>query len=169
MVAVNLSITTLNEELRQKMEPRTSSSKNKLKTIEKLSKAGIPVQVMIGTGHSGLNSHELPDIVEQTANAGALWANYIMVRLNGAIGEIFADWINKSYPEKAEKVLNLIKEANGGVLSNTIDGGRMRGKGTSATMIRDLFEISRSKYMTKPDFELNSSLFARPGQQLGLF
>lgn len=169
LVLVNLSITTLDEELRSKMEPRTSSGLNKLKAIENLAKEGVPVQIMIGPVIPGLNSHEIPDIIKRSSEAGAQWANYITVRLNGVVGDVFTDWIEQAYPDRAQKVLNQIKESNGGVLSNTIDGGRMRGKGNTAQMTRDLFEINRSKYMTKPNFELNTSLFARPGQQLGLF
>lgn len=169
LAAVNLSVTTLNEQLRKRMEPRTSSSSNKLRTIERLATAGVPVKVMIGPVIPGLNSHELPEIIEQAANAGANWASYIMVRLNGAVGDIFTDWLNKSYPDRAEKVLNLIKEINGGVLSNTIAGRRMSGKGSSAQMIGDLFEVSRSKHMTRPNFKFNTSLFSRPADQLKLF
>lgn len=169
LVGVNISLTTLDEELRSKLEPRTSSALNKLRTIEKLAVAGIPVQIMIGPVIPGLNSHEIPDIIKASADAGADWASYISVRLNGVIGDIFTEWLELHYPDRKDKVLNLIKQNNGGVLSNTIDGGRMRGKGVGAEMIRDLFEINRSKYMTKPEFKLNSSLFCRPGQQLGLF
>ena len=169
LLAVNLSITTLDESLRGKLEPRTSTAKNRLKTIERLSEAGIPVQVMIGPVIPGLNSHEIPEIIKQSSDAGADWANFIMVRLNGTVGDVFTDWLKLAYPDRVQKVLNQIKEANGGVLSNTIEGGRMRGSGNTAKMIRDLFEINRSKYMTKPNFEFNTSLFARPGQQLNLF
>ncbi|MEZ4922017.1 MAG: PA0069 family radical SAM protein [Crocinitomicaceae bacterium] len=168
-VAVNISLTTLDEELRRKLEPRTSTAVNKLKAIEKLSAAGIHTQVMIRPVIPGLNSHEIPEIIRQSADAGAIWANYINVRLNGPLGDIFTSWLKLAYPDRVNKVLNQIKESNGGVLSNTIDGGRMRGNGINAKMIRDLFEINRSKYMTKPNFELNTSLFARPGQQLNLF
>jgi DNA repair photolyase len=169
LVIVNFSITTLDDDLRSKLEPRTSTAKNKLKAIELMRNAGIPVQVMIGPVIPGLNSHEIPEIIKQCADAGAQWANYIMVRLNGSVGDIFTDWLETAYPDRKNKVLNQVKEANGGVLSNSIDGGRMRGKGNTAKMIKDLFEVNRSKYMTKPNFELNTSLFARPGQQLELF
>ncbi|UKN03200.1 PA0069 family radical SAM protein [Paracrocinitomix mangrovi] len=169
LVLVNISITSIDESLRAKLEPRTSSNKNKFKTIEALVKNGIPTQVMIGPVIPGLNDHEIPEILKKAADAGAQWANYIMVRLNGSVGDIFTDWIEKTYPERANKVLNHIKSSNGGVLSNTIDGGRMRGKGSMAKMIQDLFEINRSKLMVKPEFTFNTDLFVRPGQQLNLF
>ncbi|MBD3636322.1 MAG: PA0069 family radical SAM protein [Crocinitomicaceae bacterium] len=169
LVSVNMSITSMDESLRSNLEPRTSTAKNRFRTVERLSKAGIPTSVMIGPVIPGLNSHEIPEIIKQSANSGAVWANYIMVRLNGVVADVFTDWLIKSYPDRANKVLNMIKEANGGVLSNTIDGERMRGKGNTAKMIQDLFEINRSKYMKNPNFQLNSELFCRPGQQLNLF
>ena len=169
LVRVNLSITTLDEELRSKLEPRTSSAKNKLQAIEALSKAGVPVQVMIGPVIPGLNSQEIPQIIEQTAAAGADWANYITVRLNGAVAIVFEDWLHKTYPDRANKVLNQIKEINGGVLSNTIQGGRGRGKGNTAKIIKDMFELYRNKYMTPPNMQFNTDLFQVPGSQMRLF
>lgn len=169
LVRVVMSITTLDEEIRRAMEPRTSSSKRKLQTIEKLVSAKIPVQVMMGPIIPGLTSHEIPEIIKTSAEAGADWATYTMVRLNGAVAEVFEDWLHKSFPNRASKVLNQIKEVNGGVLSNTIGGNRMTGGGTTGKIIRDQFRLHRAKHMVQPSMEFNTSLFAKPGKQLGLF
>ena len=110
LVHVNVSITTINEKLRRKLEPRTVSVKNRLKVIEELSKNDIPVNVMIAPVIPGLNSAEIPKIIKEIADRGAMSAAYTIVRLNGSIGDIFTDWIHKTFPDKAEKVLHQIAE-----------------------------------------------------------
>lgn len=169
LVKVIFSINTVDEDLRRKLEPRTSSAANKMKAITSLSKAGIPVQVLIGPVIPGLNSHEIPEIIKMSAEAGANWANYVGVRLNGAVAEIFENWLRTEYPDRAEKVLNQIKSNNHGKLWNTIEGGRMKGSGKIADMIRSLVEINRKKYMVKDETPFNCDAFVRPGQQLDLF
>lgn len=88
---VYVSINSLNEKLRQAMEPRTTTSKQRLKVVEDLSKAGIPMGVMVAPLVPGLSDHEIPSILKSVANAGALRAGYTIVRLNGAIAQIFED------------------------------------------------------------------------------
>jgi DNA repair photolyase len=170
MAGVIISLTSLDEDLRSKLEPRTSTAKNKLKTIEALAANNIPVQILIGPVIPGLNSHEIPSIIEAAANAGASWAGYTMVRLNGAIAEIFDNWINQTFPGQAKKVLNLIREVHDGKLNNSNFGERMSGKGNVAEMLDQLFAINRDKFMKRPaDRGYNTSLFQRPGSQLSLF
>jgi DNA repair photolyase len=169
LVKVVMSITSLDEDLRSKLEPRTSTAKNKLRTIEILKSNNIPVEILMGPVIPGLNSHEIPAIIEAAANAGADWASYTMVRLNGAIGEIFEQWVEQTFPDRAQKILNQIREVNGGVLSNTIAGNRMSGKGNVAQMINQLFNLHRSKFMTYKETPFNTSIFKRPGSQLELF
>lgn len=169
LVMVIISITSLDEELRSKLEPRTSTAKNKLRTIALLRAHHIPVQILMGPVIPGLNSHEIPAILEATAKAGAQWASYTMVRLNGAIGEIFEHWLETSFPDRAQKVLNQIREVNGGVLSNTIAGKRMSGNGNVAEIINKLFTVNRARWMTYPEFSFNTTSFKRPGSQLELF
>lgn len=169
LVMVIMSITSLDESLRSKLEPRTSTAKNKLHTMTQLRAAGIPVQILIGPVIPSLNAHEIPSIIEACANAGAQWAGYTMVRLNGPIAELFEHWLEVHFPDRAQKVLNQIKEVNGGVLGNTISGNRMSGQGTVSKMIKNLFVLNRSKFMTPPSFEFNTNAFRRPGSQLALF
>lgn len=169
LVKVIISMTSLDEDLRSKLEPRTSTAANKLKTISQLSDNDIPVQILIGPIIPGLNAHEIPAILEAAANAGADWAGYTMVRLNGSVGEIFERWVEQTFPDKANKVLNQIREVNGGVLSNTISGSRMTGKGKVAHMIHQLFKVNRDRFMSKNEIPYNTSLFRRPNSQLELF
>ncbi|MFN3405444.1 MAG: PA0069 family radical SAM protein [Cytophagaceae bacterium] len=171
LVHVNISITSLNEDLRQKLEPRTSTAKNRMQTVKLLSDKGIPVNVMVAPVIPSLNNTEIPEIIKMAADNGALSAAYTMVRLNGAIGEIFTDWIEKTFPDRAEKVLNQIKECHGGNLNDSRFGTRMRGEGKIAESVAELFHLSREKYMsgrTMP--ELNCNAFERPVKgQLKLF
>lgn len=170
LVQVYISITTMNESLRSTMEPRTVSAKQRIKTIEKLSQAGIPVGIMAAPIIPGLNDHEIPKILETAAHAGAMYAGYTMVRLNGAVGDIFSDWLEKNYPDKCQKVLNQIKISHGGKLSDSRMGTRMRGEGAYAEQVKQLFKIARAKYfVAHKDISLRTDLFRREGLQLKLF
>src|SRR6185437_8395060 len=108
LIHVNVTITSLNEDLRQKLEPRTVSYKNRLKVVEELSKRNILVNVMVAPIIPSFNDHEIPAVIEQAADHGAVSAAYTVVRLNGMIKEVFEDWIHKSFPDRAEKVLKQI-------------------------------------------------------------
>ncbi len=172
LVRVSMSITTLDEDLRRAMEPRTASSLQRLHAIERLTRAGIPVNVMIAPIIPGLTSEELVPIMKAAAQAGAVSAGYTIVRLNGTIGDIFTDWIRKTFPDRADKVLNQVADAHGGSLHDSRFGTRMRGEGPFAEAIRKLFRISHDKYMpaVKPP-PLNVEAFKRPRKdgQLSLF
>lgn len=171
LVHVAVTLNSLNEELRQKMEPRTVTANGRLAVIRKLSAAGIPVMLMCAPIIPGLNSNEMPAIIEAAAANGARAASYTIVRLNGAIGELFVDWVHKAFPERAEKVLHSIAACHGGKLNDSRWGIRMRGEGKEAESIKQLFGLGLSRYM--PDAGLPSlrlDLFApRPGRQLNLF
>ena len=171
LLHVNVSITSLNEELRQKMEPRTATNKRRVELVKELSDNQIPVNVMIAPIIPSLNDHEIPEIMQAVAEAGALSAGYVFVRLNGTVGKLFTDWIHKAYPDRAEKVLNQIKEAHGGSLEDKRAGLRMRGEGKIADSIRDLFTISKKKYFAEkamPPFDM--TIFkGKISQQLSLF
>lgn len=170
LVHVMVSITSLEEELRLKLEPRTATAKNRLKVIHELNKAGVPAGVMVAPVIPGLNSSEIPEILRAAGENGADAAGYNIVRLNGSIGEIFTDWIYKAFPEKADKVLNQIKECHGGTLNESRWGVRMSGEGKIAESIHQLFKMARNKYIRPSSFEYNFNAFCRPPRgQLDLF
>lgn len=172
LVHVMITITSLKEDLRLKMEPRTATAKNRLKVIEQLSKAGIPTGVMTAPIIPGLNSNEIPDLIKAAGQNGATSAGMTIVRLNGAIGDIFTDWIHKNFPDAAEKVLSQIKEAHGGQVNDSRYGTRMRGEGNIAASIRQLFKMSVRRYIgNNEEFKYDLTAFRRPGevQQLELF
>lgn len=171
LIHASISITSLQEETRLILEPRTSTAKQRLKIVETLSKAGIPVNVMIAPVIPSINSHEIPEIMKQIADAGALSAAYTIVRLNGQIGEIFTDWIRKQYPDRAEKVLHQIQDAHGGTLNDSRFGTRMRGEGNYAQIIAMLFKAGKEKYLKGRIYPaLTIEHFKRPEKgQLSLF
>lgn len=167
---VYVSINSLNEKLRQKMEPRTTTAKQRLKIVEELSKAGIPMGVMVAPLVPGLSDHEIPVILKTIANCGAKAAGYTIVRLNGAIGGIFEDWLRKNYPDRFEKVWHMIQSCHGGNVNDSRFGERMRGDGNIAQMIRDTFKLHcRLNHLNEKRTELDSSLFKVPQAQLRLF
>lgn len=172
LVGLNFSLTSLDEKVRRKLEPRTATSTQKLKTIEMLSKRGIPVSIMIGPIIPGLNDHEIPEIMKAASNAGALSAAFTMVRLNGQIGMVFEDWVVQAFPDRAPKILNQIKGAHNGKLNDSRYGFRMRGEGRMVQSIHRMFELSKAKYFPQRPHrpQLRTDLFVRINRgQLGLF
>ena len=167
LFAMNFSLTPLDENVRRKLEPRTATAKAKLNAIQKLSERGVRVNLMIGPVIPGLNDHEIPELMRLASEAGAKSAGFTMVRLNGAIGEIFEDWVHQAFPDKAEKILNQIKGAHGGSLNDSRYGARMRGEGRMVQSIHRLFQLSKAKYFEpNPHPPLRSDLFikTRKGQ-----
>ncbi|MFC6998783.1 PA0069 family radical SAM protein [Rufibacter roseus] len=171
LVHVNISITSLQESVRQKLEPRTATGAKRLAVVRALSEAGIPVNVMVAPIIPGLNDHEVPAILEASAQAGALSAAYTIVRLNGAIAETFEDWIHKAYPDRAAKVLNQIKACHGGSLNDSQFGRRMTGEGKWAETIKALFQVAYRKHFAgreMPPYDL-TAFTPRTGKQLTIF
>lgn len=142
---VCLSITTLDDDLVARMEPRTSRPSLRLEAVEKLSAAGVPVGVMIAPVIPAINDHEIPRILSEAKKRGAAFANYVLLRLPWAVAPLFEEWLDTWYPDRKEKVLNKIRSARGGKLYRSEFGKRARGEGVFAGQIRTLFETSRRK------------------------
>lgn len=171
LVHVAISLNSLNEELRQKMEPRTVTAKGRLSVIRQLSDAGIPVMVMCAPIIPGLNASEVPQVIEAAARHGATAAGYTIVRLNGAIGELFTDWVRKAYPDRAAKVLHGIAACHGGTINDSRWATRMKGEGHEAETIRQLFKLSVRQHLGNNQLPaLRLDLFTpKGGKQLDLF
>jgi DNA repair photolyase len=170
--AVAISLTTLDDDLRRVMEPRTSRPARRLAAIKALSEAGIPVGVMTAPVIPGLNDHELPALLSAAAEAGAVFAAYVPVRLPHAVRPLFEDWLYRHFPERREKVLNRIRSMRGGRLNDPHFGSRMRGEGLFADHIAKLFSIScRRAGIERGRFpKLSTTAFRKQSEaQPGLF
>lgn len=165
LVQVVFSVTTLDEDLRRILEPRTASAIKKFKIMKQLNDAGIPTGIMTAPIIPGLNHHEIPELLKRASGAGARMAGYTVVRLNGEIAEIFEDWLEKNFPDRKEKVLNQIRELHGGSVQDRRFGVRMKGEGQYAKIIKKLFEVSRAQYFTHQEpVKLDVSNFRRSGE-----
>ena len=170
-VSVNISLTTLDDDLRRVMEPRTSSPKRRLDAIWKLAEADIPVGVLTAPIIPGLNDHELPSLISAAAEAGASFAGYTPVRLPYAVASLFEDWLERHFPDRKSKVLNHIREMRGGRLNDPDFGSRMRGEGVYAEHIARLFDVScrRAGIERRRPSPLSTAAFRRPGEHPTLF
>lgn len=169
--SVAVSLTTLDDELRRRMEPRTSSPSRRLAAIEKLSNAGIPVGVMTAPVIPGLTDHELPKLLEAAANAGASSAGYTMLRLPHAVAPLFEDWLARNFPDRRDKVLNRIREVRGGKLNDPRFGTLMKGEGFYADHVSKLFAVGvrRAGLEARKSSKLSTAAFRVPGGQPSLF
>ena len=171
LIAGNISITSLSENTRRLLEPRTATTKKRLETVKALTEHGIPVNVMIAPIIPSINSHEILPLAKAASEHGAVSIGHTIVRLNGAIGEIFTDLIKKTMPDRAEKVLHQIENCHGGTLNDSRYGTRMRGEGKIAEQLNDLVKLARQKYFKgKPMPKLNTHLHEKhKNGQLKLF
>ncbi len=159
LIAVNISITSLSEDTRRILEPRTATIKKRLETVKILSEHGIPVNVMMAPIIPSINSHEILALAKKVSEMGALSMGHTIVRLNGAIGEIFTDWIKKTMPDRADKVLHQIESCHGGSLNDSRIGTRMHGEGEIAKQINDMVKLAKLKYFKDKSMpKLNTSL-----------
>lgn len=171
LVNVVISITTLDEEIRRKMEPRTASAKKRLETVDVFSKAGIPVMVNIAPIIPGLTDIEIMKIAKAAADAGASGIGYNILRLPGEVEQVFTDWLEKAFPGRKDKILNQTKAAHGGQIQDFQSGRRMRGEGVIAHSIKQQIEIARNKFFRGRMIpELTSNLFdPKINGQISLF
>ncbi len=146
LVQVYLSITTLDESVRSKMEPRTATARKRLETIKILTAAGVPCGVMNAPVIPGLNDHEMPEILKVASSQGAVKAGYALVRLNGTIAALFKDWVLKFFPDKASKILNQIAASHDGKLNDSQWFRRQTGSGQMAGVIAQVFQASKQRY-----------------------
>lgn len=169
LVRVSFSITTLQESLRRILEPRSANAAKMLETMQKLSNAGVRVGVMTAPILPSINDHEIDDILRVSAENGAVTAAYTLARFNGDVAEIFADWLNKNFPDRAAKVWEKVKSFHGGTVNDSRFGKRMSGEGQYAALFKKMFEASRKKYFVEYEHPpLRTDLFRKEGK-LSLF
>ncbi len=145
LVHVFLSITTLDAELARRLEPRTASPVAKLRTIRELTEAGVPVGVMVAPIIPGLTDHEVPHILKAAAEAGAMTAGYVLLRLPWSVEPMFLAWLESHYPLAKPKVESLLRSVRSGLLYQAEFGQRMRGDGPYAEGMRNTFRVFAKK------------------------
>ena len=169
---VMVSITTLDEDLRRRLEPRTSTIAERLRAVRALAEAGVRVGVNVAPVIPGLTDHEIPQLLEAAREAGAQGVAWTLLRLPHAVEELFVAWLREQAPLRAERVLARLRDARGGALSDARFGHRMRGDGVYARQIKQLFDVHRRRLgLDRGGPALDGSHFQVPGRvrQPGLF
>jgi DNA repair photolyase len=170
LISILVTITTLDEDLRLKMEPRTTTAKQRFRLIKELSDEGVRMGVMLGPMIPGLNEHDMQRIMKKSAECGAVFSAYTFVRLNGAVKILFHDWLYTNYPDRADKVWHMIEQSHDGHVNDSRFGLRMRGEGPIADMVRQQYKKYGQLYgLIAERWELNTTIFKRPGEQISLF
>ncbi|XOV67576.1 MAG: PA0069 family radical SAM protein [Fluviicola sp.] len=170
LISINVSITTLDESLRSKLEPRTSTIKKRLEMVGQLSSLNVPVHVMMSPAIPALNDHELLPMAKASKEAGASSFSSHIVRLMGKNEELFERWLDAHFPDRSGKVMQQIRSLHNGRTGSSEFGVRGRGVGVLAENLRSQRKLAIRKYF--PDQKsavLETSLFRRPSDQLRLF
>ena len=171
LVHASFSVTTLDNELKRLMEPRTSSGRQRLKALQALSEAGVPCGMLVAPVIPFINDGEMEAILQSGRDAGALRASWVMLRLPLEINQLFEDWLNAHFPHRAQRVLHAIESVREGKRYDSRWRLRQRGTGTLADLIAHRFEVARRRagYPDTGMPELRTDLFRRPGPQMNLF
>jgi DNA repair photolyase len=173
LCSVAISVPTMNRALKRVMEPRVPSAEARLQAIEQLAAAGVPVGVLYAPLIPAINDDEIEQILDAAAAAGATQAAYIFLRLPNEVRDLFVEWLETHFPERAQRVMSLVREAGGGRDYDNRFGIRQTGRGAYAEMLGKRFraacvrnKLERDRYQQA----LTCDLFEPPGQQqLGLF
>jgi len=165
LVSVMVSVTSLDNELKRTLEPRTASPQARLKVIERLSSAGVPVGVLVAPVIPALTDHELETILEAAKAAGACSAGYVLLRLPHEVKDLFREWLTAHYPDRARHVMSLINQSRGGRDYQSEFGTRMVGTGVFAELLRKRFAVAKRKFgldEAEGRHELRTDLFRPP-------
>ncbi len=174
-VRVAVSITTLDPHLAFAMEPRASSPANRLQTIRDLTDAGVPTMLMLAPVIPALNDTEIPAILEAAAAAGAQQVGWVMLRLPHQVKDLFLDWLQRHFPDRAARIESHIRAMHFGDLYTPTFGHRQRGSSPVADQIANVMNVFAKRFgINQPMPELSGSAFRRPTietdpNQMGLF
>ena len=174
LVTVGMSITTLDDDLKRRLEPRTTGPASRMQTLARLSNAGIPTTVMVAPVIPALTDHELEHILEQAGAAGATGAGYVLLRLPHEVAPLFRQWLQVHYPQRAARVMSQLRQARRGKDYDARWGERLSGSGVYARLLRQRFEIACRRYGLNDDERAgmrhsDCSQFRVPGRQQSLF
>ena len=171
-VAVNVSVTSLDQKLQRILEPRTSSPQARLDSVAQLHAAGIPVGVMVAPIIPGLTDHEVPAILAACGKAGAQSAGYVMLRLPWSVAPIFERWVDEHFPDRKEKIFGRVRAMRGGGerVYDSRWSVRQTGEGIFAEQIETMFNVAKRRAgIGSGRGELSTAAFRRPNEQLNLF
>jgi len=173
LVRVAISITTLDRRLARSMEPRAATPEKRLEAVRRLAGAGVPVIVMFAPCIPGLNDHEMEGVLQRAAEAGARGAGYVALRLPLEIKDLFEEWLATDHPDRASRVMSLIRQIRGGKAYDSQWGKRMKGEGPIAALMSRRFATAKQRYgLAEPLPPLDLTHFRIPpqaGDQLQLF
>lgn len=174
LVQVFVSVTTLDNDLMRKMEPRATSPQSRLRTLARLNEANIPTGMMFAPVIPVINDSEMEKILEKAAELGVMNVGYVLVRLPHEIKDLFEEWLNTHYPLKSSHVMNRIMDIRGGKKNDAEFHSRITGKGVYAELIRSRFKKACKQLglNTRENMPLDTTRFIRPvlhGQQQSLF
>lgn len=162
LAMVAISLTTLNDDLKRVLEPRTASGASRVKIIRKLTEAGVPVMVLTAPVIPFVNDSELEALLQAGAEAGAVNAGYVMLRLPHELKTVFREWLVEHYPLKADHVMSLVTQMHGGKEYDAQWGTRQTGQGHYATMIAKRFDLACRRYGLgrRGEWKLRTDLFS---------
>ena len=166
LVSVMVSVTSLDNDIKRTLEPRTASPQARLKVIEQLAAAGVPVGVLVAPVIPSLTDHELEQILEAAKAAGATSAGYVLLRLPLEVKDLFREWLTEHYPERAAHVMSLINQSRGGKDYQSEFGTRMVGTGVFAQLLSRRFELAKRRLLLENGegrHDLRTDLFRAPG------
>jgi DNA repair photolyase len=165
LVSVMLSVTSLSNDIKRILEPRTASPQARLRVIQQLSEAGVPVGVLVAPVIPAITDHEIEDILSAARSAGATRAGYVLLRLPHELKILFREWLAEHYPDRAGHVMSLINQARGGKDYDSQFGVRMRGTGPYAELLRTRFDLAKRKLGfagSDERYDLDTTLFRAP-------
>lgn len=171
LVRVFVSLTSLDANLKRTLEPRAASPQARLRAIRELNTAGIPVGTLVSPIIPGLTDHEIERILEAASRAGARTATWMLLRLPHEVAPLFEVWLNAHYPERAAKVMSLMRQCRGGQNYDARFGKRFRGEGVFADLIAQRFQRASRQWnmQSRTEQGLNTRDFRPPRAQGDLF
>jgi DNA repair photolyase len=169
LVQVSISVTTLDPELKRRMEPRTAGGEKRLRVIRELAAHGVRTGVLAAPVIPAINDHELEQILERSAQAGARSAGYVLLRLPHEVKDLFVEWLQEHYPDRAGHVLSLLRQMRGGQLNDPRFHSRQNGTGPIAELLAARFERACRKHGLNRDREtaLDTAAFCKPAPENG--
>lgn len=168
LTRVAISITSLDRQLARSMEPRAATPEKRIDAVRRLTQAGVPVTVMFAPCIPGLNDHEMEAVLERAAQAGASGAGYVALRLPLEIKDLFREWLETDHPDRARRVMSLVRQMRGGKDYDAQWGSRMKGEGPLAALMAARFAAAKKRYGLNVGWgSLDASRFRVPPQRGG--